>query len=271
MPELPEVETTRRGISPHIEKKRVVSTLIRQSSLRWPIPVELPKILKRRQLIAITRRGKYLLFQFSHGHLILHLGMSGSLRIVTPDETPRKHDHVDIIFSGHHCLRFHDPRRFGAILWTTDAPEEHALLANLGPEPLTAAFNAEYLFKKSRKRTKDIKSFIMDSKVVVGVGNIYASEALFDAGIRPTKAAGKVTLKQYQQLVVAIKYLLERSIKQGGTTLRDFIGSDGKPGYFAQQLNVYGRQGLPCTVCSKPLKMIRQSQRTTVYCTQCQS
>ena len=271
MPELPEVETTRRGIAPHIENKRVSTVTIRQHSLRWPIPAELPDTLRRRQLMAVTRRGKYLLFRFSHGHLIIHLGMSGSLRIAETGEAPRKHDHVDIGFSGNINLRFHDPRRFGAILWTSDSPDTHKLLSHLGPEPLSTDFNSEYLFKASRKRSKDIKNFIMDSKIVVGVGNIYANEALFDAGIRPTKAAGKVTQKQYQQLVTAIKKVLARSIKQGGTTLRDFIGGDGKPGYFAQQLNVYGRENMPCKVCSTPLKMIRQAQRATVYCPQCQA
>ena len=271
MPELPEVETTRRGITPHIESKRVNQVVIRQPSLRWPVPKELPEYLQRRQLLSISRRGKYLLFQFTHGHMIIHLGMSGSLRIVKSSDSPRKHDHIDIIFSGQRCLRFHDPRRFGAVLWTTEDPHKHKLLSHLGPEPLSPNFDADHLFQKSRKRNKDIKSFIMDSKVVVGVGNIYANESLFDAGIRPTKAAGKVTYKQYDKLVTAIKKVLERSITQGGTTLRDFVGGDGQPGYFVQQLNVYGRDGMACKVCSTPLKAIRQAQRISVYCPQCQS
>ncbi len=269
MPELPEVETTRRGISPHIKGKQVSSVTIRQSSLRWPIPQTLEQTLLRHKLVDVHRRGKYLLFEFTHGHLLIHLGMSGSLRIVNTKELPQKHDHVDIGFADTY-LRYHDPRRFGAILWTQDDIESHKLLAHLGPEPLTDEFSGEYLFKQSRKRTKDIKSFIMDSHIVVGVGNIYANEALFSSKIRPTKAAGKVTAKQYSLLVEEIKIVLQRSITQGGTTLRDFVGGDGKPGYFVQQLNVYGRKGEPCVICDKPLKEIRQSQRSSVYCTQCQ-
>ncbi|MGH1485232.1 MAG: bifunctional DNA-formamidopyrimidine glycosylase/DNA-(apurinic or apyrimidinic site) lyase [Cellvibrionaceae bacterium] len=271
MPELPEVETTRRGISPHIEGKKLTTVIIRQHSLRWPIPKELPQLLEKKLLKDIQRRGKYLLFRFTSGHMLIHLGMSGSLRIVDPKELQRKHDHVDFIFSRKTCLRFHDPRRFGAILWTDEPLEEHKLLTHLGPEPLSPEFNLDYLFAKSRQRKKDIKTFIMDSKIVVGVGNIYANEALFDAGIRPTKPAGKVSKKQYEKLITAIKQVLERSIIQGGTTLRDFVGGDGQPGYFVQQLNVYGREGLACKKCSKTLKAIRQSQRITVYCSHCQS
>ncbi len=270
MPELPEVETTRRGIAPHVEGRRVSNVIVRQAQLRWPIPTELASAIQRKTLKNITRRGKYLLFEFSNGHMIIHLGMSGSLRVITnTQEQPQKHDHVDICFAG--CvLRYHDPRRFGAILWTTQAPLEHKLIAHLGPEPLSDDFNADYLFSKSRKRQKDIKTFIMDSKVVVGVGNIYANESLFSAAIRPTKAASTLTKKQSECLVDEIKTVLARSIKQGGTTLRDFVGGDGKPGYFVQQLNVYGRGGKPCVLCQKPLKEIRQAQRATVYCTHCQ-
>lgn len=271
MPELPEVETTRQGISPHIQGRQVSSVIIRHHQLRWPIDPELPTRLQRKKLLQVDRRGKYLLLAFHHGHLLIHLGMSGSLRIVNPKkEPPQKHDHVDIIFSGDHCLRFHDPRRFGSILWTQEAPETHKLLAKLGPEPLSDAFSAEYLFAASRKRKKDVKTFIMDSHIVVGVGNIYANESLFTAGIRPTKAASKLTRKNCERWVADIKAVLQRSITQGGTTLRDFVGGDGKPGYFAQQLNVYGRGGEPCVTCSHPLKEIRQAQRTTVYCSRCQ-
>jgi formamidopyrimidine-DNA glycosylase len=269
MPELPEVETTRKGISPHVKGRRVSGVKVRQTSLRWPIPSELGAHLLGHQLLDIHRRGKYLLFEFTHGHMLIHLGMSGSLRVVNPNELPKKHDHVDICF-GDVCLRYHDPRRFGAVLWTADTIEAHRLLAHLGPEPLTDAFSGEYLFSQSRKRTKDIKAFIMDSHVVVGVGNIYANEALFSARIKPTKAAGKVSAKQYLMLVDEIKTVLKRSIAQGGTTLKDFVGGDGKPGYFVQQLNVYGRKGQPCVNCAKLLKEIRQSQRSSVYCTQCQ-
>jgi formamidopyrimidine-DNA glycosylase len=269
MPELPEVETTRRGISPHVIGRRVSDVTIRQSSLRWPIPKELSSNLLGHKLLGVHRRGKYLLFEFTHGYMLIHLGMSGSLRVVSPHDAPKKHDHVDISFSDV-CLRYHDPRRFGAVLWTGDEIKSHKLLAHLGPEPLTQDFSGEYLFTHSRKRKKDIKSFIMDSHIVVGVGNIYANESLFSAGIRPTKAAGKVTAKQYLMLVDEIKKVLKRSIAQGGTTLKDFVGGDGKPGYFVQQLNVYGRKGQPCVKCAKPLKEIRQSQRASIYCTQCQ-
>jgi formamidopyrimidine-DNA glycosylase len=270
MPELPEVETTRRGIEPHVVGKRIKSIIVRQPSLRWPIPNDLSAHIINKKLLDVTRRGKYLLFRFSTGHLVIHLGMSGSLRIVGENETPKKHDHVDIIFSKHCCLRYHDPRRFGAVLWTSENIVEYKLLKNLGPEPLSDEFKADYLFIKSRKRSLDIKAFIMNSSIVVGVGNIYANEALFAAGIRPTKPAGKVTRKKYDLLVEEIKTVLERSILQGGTTLRDFVGSNGKPGYFVQELNVYGRAGLDCKNCNKTLKLIRQSQRATVYCTNCQ-
>jgi formamidopyrimidine-DNA glycosylase len=270
MPELPEVETTRRGIAPHIEGRQVTGVIIRQTQLRWPTPPDLPNILVRRKLLAVDRRGKYLIFVFTHGHLLIHLGMSGSLRIVNSQEPIRKHDHIDILFSEDACLRFHDPRRFGAVLWTDDALDQHKLLAKLGPEPLTDSFNANYLFTKSRKRSKDIKTFIMDSHIVVGVGNIYANEALFSAGIRPTRAAGKVTAREYDLLTEAIKTVLERSIIQGGTTLKDFVGGDGQPGYFIQQLNVYGRGGEGCKQCQKPLKTLRQAQRISVYCSHCQ-
>ncbi len=271
MPELPEVETTRQGISPHIIGKQVSTVTIRQHQLRWPIDAALPKLLQRKKLLTIDRRGKYLLFKFNHGHLMIHLGMSGSLRIVDPKtDLPKKHDHVDIVFSNKRCLRFHDPRRFGSILWVEGEPSEHKLLCKLGPEPLAEDFSAEYLFAASRKRKKDVKTFIMDSHIVVGVGNIYANESLFSSGIRPTKQAGKLTKKNCALWVDEIKKVLQRSITQGGTTLKDFVGSDGEPGYFAQQLNVYGRAGQPCVTCNRALKEIRQAQRTTVYCPSCQ-
>lgn len=271
MPELPEVETTRQGITTHIKGKQVSDVILRHHQLRWPIDPQLPTYLTRKKLLDIHRRGKYLLLKFVHGHLLIHLGMSGSLRIInTKTDAPQKHDHVDIVFSGNIGLRFHDPRRFGSILWTTDDPFSHKLINKLGPEPLSDNFTSEYLFKASRKRKKDVKTFIMDSHIVVGVGNIYANESLFSAGIRPTKAAEKLTRNQCDQWVTEIKTVLQRSITQGGTTLRDFVGGDGKPGYFAQQLNVYGRGGKPCITCKQPLKDIRQAQRATVYCPLCQ-
>jgi len=269
MPELPEVETTRRGIEPHIKGCKVSKITIRNARLRWPIPTDLPELLANRKLCAIHRRGKYLLFEFTHGHLIVHLGMSGSMRVIKTKEVHGKHDHVDIGF-GKTTLRFNDPRRFGAILWEDGDIYKHKLLNHLGPEPLSDIFDAEYLYKCSRKRSQAIKSWIMDSKIVVGVGNIYANEALFNSGIHPLKAAQKLTKTQTINLVKEIKEVLSKAITRGGTTLRDFVGGDGKPGYFAQELNVYGRGGEPCKSCGKTLTEKRLTQRSTVYCTHCQ-
>lgn len=270
MPELPEVETTCRGISPHIEGKRVKGVIIRNPSLRWPIPDDLEQQVRNKTLKQIHRRGKYLLLEFSNGHILWHLGMSGSLRIIKANEPPMVHDHVDLLFGKDLALRYTDPRRFGAVLWSSDPIQEHKLLAHLGPEPLTDAFNSQYLFSQSRKRSQSVKTWIMDSKVVVGVGNIYANEALFNAGIHPLKAAGKLTQKQCDTFCKEIKAVLANAIEQGGTTLKDFVGGDGKPGYFAQALNVYGRGGEGCKKCKKPLTEKRLGQRTTVYCTHCQ-
>ncbi len=267
MPELPEVETTLRGIAPHIQGKTVTRLEVRQPRLRWPIPADLD--LQGQTLRQLERRGKYLLLQFDRGTALIHLGMSGSLRIVSPAEPALFHDHFDIAF-GERVLRYCDPRRFGCLLWETGDIHQHALLKDLGPEPLTDAFSAEYLFARSRKRTQAVKQFIMDSKIVVGVGNIYANESLFMAGIKPIRKAGSLTRKNCAQLVEHIKFVLQRSITQGGTTLRDFVGGDGKPGYFQQQLLVYGRGGEPCSQCKKPLKEIRMADRTTVYCVDCQ-
>jgi len=271
MPELPEVETTCRGIEPHIVNRTVQLVTIRQPKLRWPIPEQLPEVLCGKKLLAVKRRGKYLLLRFSHGHLLIHLGMSGNLRIVSKREDPSYHDHVDIEFGADKVLRLNDPRRFGAVLWTSNPVAEHPLIAHLGPEPLTDHFDIDYLWARARKRKLAIKTFIMDSKIVVGVGNIYANEALFSAGIRPTKAAALVPRRKLELLVAEIKAVLTRAIEQGGTTLKDFVGGDGKPGYFQQQLQVYGRQGQACRRCKKPLKEIRLGQRSTVYCTNCQS
>ncbi|MDO3388659.1 bifunctional DNA-formamidopyrimidine glycosylase/DNA-(apurinic or apyrimidinic site) lyase [Gilvimarinus sp. SDUM040013] len=270
MPELPEVETTRRGIEPHITGKRVRSVTVRQPQLRWLVPANLPELLAGKAVRAVDRRGKYLLLKFSSGTVLIHLGMSGSLRIVPVGTEPQLHDHVDFVFAGN-ILRYHDPRRFGSILWQSGEVLKHKLLANLGPEPLTEAFSGELLFKLSRKRSIPVKTFVMDSHMVVGVGNIYANEALFMAGIKPIRKAASLTRKQCEELVGRIKFVLARSIEQGGTTLKDFVGGDGKPGYFKQQLTVYGRGGEPCVTCHKPLKEIKLGQRATVYCTRCQS
>jgi formamidopyrimidine-DNA glycosylase len=270
VPELPEVETTRRGIEPNIVGQTIERIIIRQPRLRWPIPSRLRQILPGLTIQQITRRGKYLLLHTTTGTLIMHLGMSGSLRIVSTDTAPEKHDHVDIVFANHSILRFRDPRRFGAVLWTTDNPDTHPLLRSLGPEPLSRKFTGDYLFQRSRGRQVSIKAFIMDSKVVVGVGNIYANEALFHAGIRPTRKAGRISKKHYRDLVSAIKTVLKAAIRQGGTTLRDFTNGEGKPGYFLQSLQVYGRAGEPCKKCRGKIKQIRQGQRATYYCPHCQ-
>lgn len=269
MPELPEVETTRRGIEPYTTGHQVTDVVIRTRSLRWPIPKNLKHQLIHDTFISANRRAKYLLLANQAGHLIIHLGMSGSLRIVEPGTAPLKHDHIDIVFN-HHVIRFRDPRRFGAILWTKQDPYKHKLLKSLGPEPLENDFNAEYLFDCSRTRKVSIKEFIMNSHIVVGVGNIYATEALFASKIHPTRVAGTISLRRYKLLVDAIKDILSQAIKSGGTTLRDFTRENGNPGYFKQQLLVYGRANSPCFVCSHPLRAIKQGQRTTTYCTQCQ-
>jgi formamidopyrimidine-DNA glycosylase len=270
MPELPEVETTRRGIAPFMEGQVVESVVIRQKALRWPVPASLARELPGTTIRQLQRRAKYLLAVTDRGTLLIHLGMSGSLRIVPADEIPRKHDHADIRMKSGSVLRFHDPRRFGCLLWIRGNVDEHPLLAGLGPEPLSDGFNAAYLHACSRKRRVAVKSFIMDGHIVVGVGNIYANEALFAAGISPKKAAGSITLARYERLVAEIKAVLAMAIQVGGTTLRDFVGGDGKPGYFSQSLKVYGRGGEPCKKCGTVLTEIRLGQRSTVYCRQCQ-
>lgn len=270
MPELPEVETTRSGIAPHITGQTIKNVIVRNKNLRWPITATLKQDLLNRQFKKIDRRGKYLLCYTDHGCMIVHLGMSGSLRIINKSIKPEKHDHLDILFASGKALRFHDPRRFGSIIWTKKDPLQHKLLKHLGPEPLSNEFNGEWLYKRSRKRTQAIKNFIMDSHNIVGVGNIYASESLFLAGINPKRKAGNVSLERYERLANAIKKILKESIKQGGTTLRDFVNGDGKPGYFQQQLNVYGRASKPCKKCRSKIKEIKVGQRSSFYCSSCQ-
>jgi formamidopyrimidine-DNA glycosylase len=271
MPELPEVETTKKGIAPYVVGETVSNIIIRERNLRWPIPTSLKRSLKNKLIRKLRRRAKYLLFFTDKGCMILHLGMSGNLRVLDHTIPHDKHDHVDIVFESGHLLRFHDPRKFGSILWTKDDPLEHKLINHLGPEPLSDEFNVDYIFTKSRKRTQAIKTFIMDSRMVVGVGNIYASEALFRAGIKPTKKAGNISKARYEKLVSEIKNVLSDAIAMGGTTLRDFFNGDGKPGYFSQELNVYDREGEPCKKCKKKIKMVRLGQRSTFYCSHCQS
>lgn len=270
MPELPEVETTCRGIAPHIQNQMVGDIIIRQKQLRWPITPGLKKGLSQQIISSVTRRGKYILLHTLAGTAIIHLGMSGSLRIVDSGTAARKHDHVDLIFTNGKILRLHDPRRFGALLWTTDDPLQHELLTKLGPEPLTDEFTADFLHALSRRRKTSIKTFIMNSHVVVGVGNIYASEALFVAGIHPSRRTDKISLARFALLVAAIKNVLAASIKQGGTTLRDFVNEQGQPGYFQQTLNVYGRAGEACKQCGHPITQTRTLQRSTFYCSHCQ-
>ncbi|ATD09006.1 bifunctional DNA-formamidopyrimidine glycosylase/DNA-(apurinic or apyrimidinic site) lyase [Pseudoalteromonas piscicida] len=268
MPELPEVEVSRLGIQPYLEQHIIQSVKVHNGKLRWPVPEEV-QLLEGEKVLAVKRRAKYLLIESKHGTAILHLGMSGNLRVVDNTEPLKKHDHVEIILASGKSLRLNDPRRFGAFLWQGTG-EDHSVFEKLGPEPLTELFTAEYLFEKSRGKKQPIKQFVMDNHVVVGVGNIYANESLFKAGIHPKKEAGKISLKRYQLLTPIIKETLSAAIKQGGTTLKDFAQSDGKPGYFTQELLVYGRKGEPCVSCETPLKEIRLGQRSTVYCSKCQ-
>ncbi|MCB1810944.1 MAG: bifunctional DNA-formamidopyrimidine glycosylase/DNA-(apurinic or apyrimidinic site) lyase [Candidatus Competibacteraceae bacterium] len=270
MPELPEVETTRRGISPFLVGQTVQTVTIRQRQLRWPIPAELDNALPGQIITAVNRRAKYVLLQTAAGTALVHLGMSGSLRITDCDTAWKKHDHVSIELNNGRCLRLHDPRRFGALLWTSAPVEQHPLLRKLGPEPLGNNFNGPYLYDLSRQRRTPVKLFIMDGTVVVGAGNIYASEALFMAGIDPRRTAGRISLARYEKLATAIRQVLQEAIAQGGTTLRDFVGGQGEPGYFKQYLRVYDRQGEPCRSCQTPIRQIRLGQRSSYYCPHCQ-
>ncbi|MBU0499783.1 MAG: bifunctional DNA-formamidopyrimidine glycosylase/DNA-(apurinic or apyrimidinic site) lyase [Gammaproteobacteria bacterium] len=269
MPELPEVETTRRGIAPHLVGRVIDQAVIRDSRLRWPIPTDLPDHVQGRCIRAVERRAKYLLLRTDGGTLIIHLGMSGSLRILPAQTPPGKHDPVDICVGGD-CLRLRDPRRFGALLWTEGDPLAHPLLKGLGPEPLDDSFDGDYLHGCAKGRRSAVKVFLMDGRILAGVGNIYANEALFMAGIHPARKAGKVGWERYQRLAAAIKEVLLRSIEQGGTSLRDFIREDGRPGYFAQELRVYGRTDLPCLRCGEPIRETRLGQRSTFHCARCQ-
>ena len=269
MPELPEVETTRRGLAPHVEGRRVETVILRRPDLRWPIPPEVPGLLPGQRIDAVRRRAKYLLLDTAAGSALLHLGMSGSLRVL-PAATPvNAHDHVDIVLPAGQVLRFNDPRRFGSLLWQPPG-EVHPLLAGLGPEPLSEAFDGDYLFALSRGRSAPVKAFLMDQRVVVGVGNIYVAEALFAAGISPWRAAGRVSRARYTVLADAARGILLAAIERGGTTLRDFISPDGVPGYFEQELSVYGRGGEPCRSCGRPLRQDWIGQRASAWCAHCQ-
>lgn len=281
MPELPEVEVTRLGIEPHLVGHRIAGVTIRHPKLRWPIPEELNEQLQDRLIVSVSRRAKYLLFDCEVGTLILHLGMSGSLRLLCVDnqkfresiksvELPGKHDHFDLIIENQTILRFKDPRRFGAVLWQAGSIKQHPLFAHLGPEPLSECFCARYLYENSRGRKSSIKTMLMNNQVVVGIGNIYANEALFHAKINPQTAAGRIGLSRYKILVQHIKSVLEKAIEAGGSSLRDFINSDGNPGYFQQHYCVYGRAGMACRKCDAVIKQIKQGQRSSFYCPVCQ-
>jgi formamidopyrimidine-DNA glycosylase len=269
LPELPEVETTRRGIAPHVIGRRVDKVVLRRGDLRWPIPAAVAALLPGQRIDEVERRAKYLLLHTQAGSAILHLGMSGVLRVL-PDDTPAgKHDHVDIVLDSGDCLRFTDPRRFGCLLWQPPF-ETHSLLVDLGPEPLTDAFDGDVLWRASRGRNAAVKTFLMDNAIVVGVGNIYASEALFAAGIDPRRKAGTVSRARYARLAAEVKRILAHAIERGGTTLRDFLNPDGAPGYFYRELFAYGREGEPCKTCGHGIRNIVLGQRSTFYCPHCQ-
>jgi formamidopyrimidine-DNA glycosylase len=268
MPELPEVETTCRGIAPFAKGQKISRVIVRQSKLRWPVDQLLDKKLAGQTIINIRRRAKYLLLDTDIGSLMIHLGMSGSLRIVE-QLALKKHDHVDICLCNGKTIRFNDPRRFGSIILNQQG-EQHSLLAKLGIEPLEHEFNGRYLHSKAKGRNIAIKSFIMNNHIVVGVGNIYAQESLFLSGIHPNRAACKISLARLEKLVLTIKQVLARAIEAGGSSLKDFTGADGKPGYFQQTLNVYARGNQACLKCQIKLKQVTIGQRTTVYCPQCQ-
>jgi formamidopyrimidine-DNA glycosylase len=270
MPELPEVETTRLGLTDQLEGRRIVAVTLRRPDLRWPIPLELAGLLQGQVILGLRRRAKYLLLDVAPGSALLHLGMSGSLRMLPQGMPVGSHDHVDIALDSGQVLRFRDPRRFGCLLWQPQG-EIHELLRNLGPEPLSPEFQGDYLFQRSRKRAASVKTFLMDQGNVVGVGNIYAAESLFRAGIDPGRPAGTVSRARYGRLAAAVKTILAQAIRSGGTTLRDFQQPDGRPGYFQQELFVYDRKGEPCLTCGCLLSGNRLGNRATVWCPKCQT
>lgn len=270
VPELPEVETTRSGLAPWLEGQRIARIVVRVPKLRWPVPPDFARRLPGATVAALDRRAKWLLLRTDRGTALLHLGMTGSFRVLREDRPPAVHDHLDIVTGDGVTVRFNDPRRFGSVLWTEGNPALHPLIAPLGPEPLGDDFTAGYLQRRSRKRSISIKPHIMNARIVVGVGNIYASEALFRARIHPARAAGRVALPRLEALVAAIREVLAESIRDGGTTLRDFYNGEGQPGYFSQRLRVYDRAGLPCVECGTPLKQLVLGQRSSYYCPKCQ-
>jgi formamidopyrimidine-DNA glycosylase len=269
MPELPEVETVLRGLAPHLAGRRLVAAVVREPRLRWPVPADLAARCVGRTILGLRRRGKYLLLRLDDAWLIIHLGMSGSLRLLPANTPLRRHDHIDLVLDDGRVLRYHDPRRFGALLWSDD-PERHPLLATLGVEPLSEEFTGPFLHARCRGRSSAIKQVIMDAHLLVGVGNIYANEALFHAGIDPRTPAGRLSGPRCARLAAAIKTILTEAIAAGGSTLRDFVDGHGNAGWFQQNYTVYGRAGLPCTVCGSPIRTLRQGARATCFCPRCQ-
>lgn len=271
MPELPEVETTRRGIEPHLVGRSIAGTAVREPRLRWPVPVDEVQALAGARITGVDRRAKYLLVRSDRGTLMLHLGMSGSLRVVPADTPPAVHDHFDLELDDGRCLRLRDPRRFGSVHVLAAGDDGHPLLDGLGPEPFDARFDGDYLYERARGRRRAVKDFLMDGRIVAGVGNIYAAEALWAAGIHPGRAAGRIARTRYERLARELRGVLERAIAKGGTTLRDFTGADGDPGYFRIALAVYGREGEPCRRCGATLRALDRGQRATAYCPRCQT
>jgi len=270
LPELPEVETTRRGLTPYARRRRITALAVYEPRLRWPVPRSLPARVAGQRITRVGRRAKYLLLELESGTLLVHLGMSGNLRAV-PADTPRlTHDHFDLVLDSGLALRFNDPRRFGSLIYTAGDPARHPLLARLAPEPFARAFDADYLWRISRRRRVALKQLVMNSQLVVGVGNIYASEALFRARLRPQRQARSLTRAEAARLVKSVRAVLAQAIRAGGTTLRDYLGADGSPGYFRQRLYVYERAGRPCRRCRTPIRAISQGQRSTYYCPSCQ-
>jgi formamidopyrimidine-DNA glycosylase len=270
MPELPEVETTRRGLAPHVEGRRIVAVVVRDPRLRWPVPADLDKRLVGQQVQKVRRRAKYLIFDLDRGHLLVHLGMSGRLTRLPRATAVKKHDHVDIVFDDGYAMRLTDPRRFGAVLWLETPAESHALLKDLGMEPLEAGFTGDALRRKAKGRSVSVKQFLMNGGIVTGVGNIYASEALFQAGIDPGRSSARISAARWDRLAEAVRSTLSRAIRSGGSTLRDFASAEGRPGYFQNRHAVYGREGKPCRTCKTPIRARRQGQRSTFYCPRCQ-
>lgn len=270
MPELPEVEITRRGLLPHVVGRRIRDVVVRNPNLRWPVPKDLRRTLQGLRVLGVRRRGKYLLFDTRKGHLLVHLGMSGRISIVPEAKPARAHDHIDLQFEDHNALRLTDPRRFGAMLWLDAPAEEHALLSGLGLEPYDAGFTGAAMHRLAKGRRVAVKQFLMNSRIVTGIGNIYASEALWEARVHPGRSAGRISARRWELIVAAILKTLDRALAAGGSTLRDFSSADGKPGHFQFEFAVYGREGQPCRRCATPIRALRQGQRSTFYCPRCQ-